>query len=403
VIAELLGALTARMSRRALWLRVGDGLIAVAALIIDGFAWQSADPAHVFLGVPVVVSQVGAAVAAIALVFRRARPTLVHGVWAVYGLSPIIWPTHEPFIGLLVSLYTVSSRRDGLRSGIALACSSVPLGVNAFNTATPSNLPNASGFALAAVLWGSLGAAAWAIGRPVWLSRRRAELREEAYAAERATLLRAERLRVARELHDVVAHSVTAIVLQASGARAVAREENGAVRGALAAIETAGSDAMHELHRLLGLLRAVDDEPRATEASPLTLDALSQLIETTRDCGVDVHYAVSGDPVPLDPTTAHTAYRVLQESLTNVIKYAGTGSQARVSLDWLADTLTVTIFSQGSRKDSDPTHRSGGFGLLGLRERLELLGGRLEAGPVGDHGFATSAVLPIAKRGAGRR
>ena len=382
------------MFRLAAWRRIGDVALVLAAFVIDGLAWQ--DPGTDRTTLPSIYSQVAAALAAVSLLGRRRYPRSVHMIWVVYGLTPVIWTTHEPFVGLLVSLWNVASRCDERQTGVALAASSVPLGINAYLTAANSNRPDAAGFALAAVLWGGLGMAAWAIGRSVWRVRRRAALQAEAFEAERKDLLRAERVRLARELHDVVAHSVSAMILQASGARAVSKNADDAVTRSLSAIEHTGADAMRELHRLLGLLRAVDDRAsHAPDASTARLARIDQLLETTRDCGFEVRYRTEGQPASLDASAEHAAYRLIQESLTNVIKYAAQGSLADLTLRWLPDALSITITSRGG-DPSDPSHdSSGGFGLIGLRERIALVGGRLEFGPT-DTGFVTAASIPLA-------
>jgi signal transduction histidine kinase len=228
----------------------------------------------------------------------------------------------------------------------------------------------------------------WTIARFAWAATRAAELREATRAAEAALALADERLRLARELHDIVAHSVTGIVLQAAGARRNRAAGEDQLRGSLELIERTGTQAMRELRRLLGLLRTPEgDRPGASLAE------LGQLVELTEACQITVHVHESGEPRQLAPELDHVAFRVVQESLANVIKHGGRGSTVDVTLAWAPTALHVDVVDQPGEGPADglPTENSG-LGLKGLAERLAAAGGDLSARPDGT-GFRVSARL----------
>lgn len=231
-------------------------------------------------------------------------------------------------------------------------------------------------------------------------TERQAELARSAQR-EADLKLQAERLQLARDLHDIVSHSVSAMLLQAAGARAVLAsgrpDSERGVTDALTSIENAGVQAMRELRRLLGLLRDQEDPGADVEGSSLLF--IDSLIETTRLSGVDVSYNVEGVAVPLDPSVDLAAYRVVQESLANVMKHGGTGAQASVRLSWTPTTLDIRVRSVsgfgGAEAPAKGLVPRSGFGLRGLAERLELIDGTFRFGPVAGGCFLTWATIPI--------
>jgi signal transduction histidine kinase len=234
-----------------------------------------------------------------------------------------------------------------------------------------------------------LFAGCWALGR---FGRGRAHLTAELRARterERDAVAR-ERVRIARELHDVVAHSVSVMVVQAGAARSVLDRDPEASVRALGAVEATGREALTEMRRLLGILRP--DGEDADHSPQPSLDRLGALIARSRDAGLDVELRVEGRAGPLAPGVDLTAFRLVQEGLTNALKHGGRG-RARVVLRWSADVLEVEVANRISAGPAVHGLAGGGQGLVGMRERVALCGGELRAGPIG-RGFVVRARLP---------
>jgi signal transduction histidine kinase len=209
-------------------------------------------------------------------------------------------------------------------------------------------------------------------------------------AAEEIRLARAEeRLRLSREVHDVVSHNLSAIAVQAGVARLVLAEQPGQAGTALAAIETASRSALDELR---GLLRQIRDPEDTDEAATPTLRDLPALIARLRRAGLDVSYQASGQPGAYCSAVEFSAYRIAQEALTNVTKHAS-GARARVLIGHGGDELTITVADDGDPDSAAPA-AGGGLGIPGMKERAALLGGTLAAGPGSDGGFVVTARLP---------
>jgi signal transduction histidine kinase len=227
------------------------------------------------------------------------------------------------------------------------------------------------------------------VRRVVGDRERRAQLaeRERDVAAREAVV--GERARIARELHDVVAHSVSVMVVQAqAGPRLLAEPER--AKGVFESIETTGREALVELRRLLGVLRAPDQQP-ATVPQP-GLAALQTLVDQVRDAGMRVDLRVEGDPSQLPPGIDLSAYRIVQEALTNSLKHAGR-AEAEVIVRYEPSALELEILDNGA---GAPSRVNGsGHGLVGMRERVVLYGGTLEVGARNGHGFAVRARLPL--------
>jgi signal transduction histidine kinase len=216
----------------------------------------------------------------------------------------------------------------------------------------------------------------------------------------------AERGWIAAELHDTVAHAVTMIVLQAAGARRIHGVEPEQVPKCLAAIENLGTQAMTELRQLLEVLRPTD--PAASSAPTagyrLGIKDLDSLVRRVRDAGVSARIETEGQPRDLPVESDLAVYRTVQEALTNISKHGGPGSTGTVRLVWGAELLTIQVVDDGrGLRQQRGFVPSTGHGLRGLRERLNLLGGQLYAGPEAQSGFVVTATLPIANPATGRR
>jgi signal transduction histidine kinase len=221
-------------------------------------------------------------------------------------------------------------------------------------------------------------------------TRERLRLAEEDREREAARRVAEERVRIARELHDTVAHSMATITVQAGSALHILDEHSSqSVRAALTAIRDTSKGALKELRATLGVLR--DGAEPETEGSA-GLDRLPALLDAVRAAGVSVTFEVHGRAVPLSPSADHSAYRILQESLTNVLRHGGPTVRARVKMayDQAGVAIEVTDDGQGVPAESD----GGGHGLGGMRERAEAVGGTLTAGPRPGGGFVVSARLP---------
>ncbi len=231
---------------------------------------------------------------------------------------------------------------------------------------------------------------AWLAGRAMRGGRRRErELILEREEKARAAVLE-ERSRIARELHDVVAHAISVIVLQARGGRRSLASSPEDARRALDAIETTASQALAEMRRLLGLLRA-DDETLGLAPQP-GLAALGTLVEQVREAGLPTDVRVDGEPKELPPGVDLSAYRIVQEALTNALKHAGSRAHARVVIRYGADELVLEVADDGTGSEAG---NGAGHGLTGMRERVSIFGGRVESGPRPEGGFAVRARLPL--------
>jgi signal transduction histidine kinase len=239
---------------------------------------------------------------------------------------------------------------------------------------------------------------AWGFGNMAWLSaRRQAEIENRAEQLRRSQeqntrgAIVAERLRIARDLHDVVAHHVSVMGVQAGAARRVLDKDPELAREALQTVESTARTAIGELRGLLGVLRAEDAEPPDTHGASPGLDQLDELVTTARAAGLQVTHGVYGEPRPVPQGVALSAYRVVQEALTNVVKHAG-ARQAEVRVRYLDHALEIEVTDDG-RGPGKPAE--GGFGLVGMRERVAVHGGELEAGPRRNAGYRIRASLPV--------
>ncbi|HSC93251.1 MAG TPA: sensor histidine kinase [Gaiellaceae bacterium] len=279
-------------------------------------------------------------------------------------------------VALLVASYSCAFYAEGRRAAVGLAAA---LGLMAATVSDPGD------FAFAVVLV----AGAWGAGRLV----RRQQLLADALAREQEARARAavadERARLARELHDVVAHSVSTIVVQAEAGEALLEHDPERARESFHAITGSGRQALAELRRMLGLLRSADGAP---DLGPQPgLGQLESLVEQMRAVGLPVELSVEGRPRALPPGVDLSAYRIVQEALTNALKHARP-AHARVTVRYGEDDVELEVVDDG---DGPGPVASGGLGLAGMRERVRLYGGSLEAGRGSAGGFSVRARLPV--------
>ena len=221
------------------------------------------------------------------------------------------------------------------------------------------------------------------------LTARNLALQEEASRA-----VATERARIARELHDVVSHAIAVTVLQARGGRKLVGRDDESVRRALTAIEHTNTSALADMRRLLALLRDSDGGEARAEPAP-SLERLDELVEQVRGSGLPVDLSVSGEPLPIPPGLDLSAYRIVQEALTNVLKHAGAAARASVAITYGPEGLEVAVTNVGRA----PNGTTGGHGLVGIRERVSVAGGTVETGPA-DGGYVVRARLPYLVEGS---
>jgi signal transduction histidine kinase len=295
---------------------------------------------------------------------------------------------------VLAVLYTIASRQAWTMTAAAAGAVIVASVVGGAVWGPVGEHGGLLGYAIASVASTSaavaLGLYGGARARVVDGLRERAERadRENELLAER--VVAEERLRIAQELHDVVAHNVSLMVVQAQALGATSDDER--VAQSTLAIADLGRQAMAEMHRTLTLLRAGGDE-RAELAPQPGLADLDRLLEQSRAAGLDAELAIQGEPRALDDTVELSAFRIVQEALTNVIKHAA-GAHARVTVSYRSDGLRLTIEDNGEDARPASSGRADGHGVIGMRERASMFGGTLSAAPRPDRGFEVIATLP---------
>ncbi|MGH3915667.1 MAG: sensor histidine kinase, partial [Pseudonocardiaceae bacterium] len=336
------------------------------------------------------------------LIWRDRTPVIVFtAMWIHQTVAAVVIPDYRPVFGIVVALYTVTvlkRRRIGLA---ALALTFVPTGLGSaaeFNTASPDRAFRA--FLVAATMLSLFNIGAWLFGRWVHANHQKLLLMEQRRAAAAREAVAAERSRLARELHDIIAHCVSVMLLQAAGARRMLASDPERAAKALANIEHSGKQATGELRRLLGVLRTGDlMQPEGEPDDQPGLADLEPLLDRVRAGGVMVRLRTHGQPERLDPSVDMSAYRILQEALTNVTKYVGRGADTTVELCWEDGMLHLTVTDDGcGQLDHRSAHLANGYGLLGLRERVAAVGGQLHAGPLPDGGFQVTATMPARRK-----
>jgi signal transduction histidine kinase len=232
----------------------------------------------------------------------------------------------------------------------------------------------------------ALGGALWAAGVVAGLALRRLDGRARDTAE---AIRRTERLDLARELHDVVAHHITGMLIQAQAAQVLARRDPAKVAGSLGDIEAAGSDALAAMRRVVGLLRDDAAAPPSTDQ-----EDLAELVERFGRQGPEVRLRVPGDEAAWPPEVTSTVYRIVQEALTNVLRHAPRARSVAVTVGRDPHGFTVEVADDAPPVSARAQHR-GGYGLIGMRERVVALGGTLGAGPRPGSGWSVRATLPV--------
>jgi signal transduction histidine kinase len=400
-------SLADRFDRTKRWLRAHplafDAALAVAVLICM-VAGSFADP-HGPHGptfgtrTPEVRSAVLMLVAAAALVLRRREPLAV--LLATGAVSVIELGAGDPAapvaMSAVIALYTVASRTDrpttwrvglltmGLLTGSAMFYGSAPW-------YTQENL--------GIFAWTGMAAAAGDAVRSrrafIDAIRERAERAERTREEEARRRVAEERLRIARDLHDVVAHHIALVNVQAGVAAHVMDKRPDQAKEALAHVREASRSALNELRATVGLLRQSGDPEAPTEPAP-GLAVLGELVTTFRHAGLPVEVARADDGITPPAAVDLAAYRIVQEALTNVQKHAGPDATAEVSVVRVGASLEVTVLDNGAGTGA-AEKSGGGHGMLGMRERVTAIGGSVNAGPRFGGGWRVQAILPLTTR-----
>ncbi|MFM9367462.1 sensor histidine kinase [Streptomyces sp. Da 82-17] len=337
----------------------------------------------------------------VALIFRRRRPWLVLAATVAVALVEVI--TGEPRAPVamcaVVALFTVAAGTDRPTTWrVGLLTMTVLTGTAMLTGPLPWYAQeNVGVFA-----WTGMAAAAGDAVRSrrafIAAIRERAERAERTREEEARRRVAEERLRIARDLHDVVAHHIALVNVQAGVAAHVMDKRPDQAKEALGHVREASRSALDELRATVGLLRQTGDPEAPTEPAP-GLARLGELVDGFRNTGIPVELARADEDAPLPAAVDLAAYRVIQEALTNVHKHAGAGARAELSVIRVGANVEITVIDDGPGTD-EPAEGGGGHGLLGMRERVSALGGTLTAGPRYGGGFRVHAILPVADRKA---
>jgi signal transduction histidine kinase len=330
----------------------------------------------------------------IPLAWRRRLPLLVFGIVVVGAVLSLEEAPYTGITTIMIAAYSVGAYARYRLLSLAVVVATGIVIVTVFHGTLPP-IPDTAGPFLVLI-------PLWLVGNALRTRQRRAEASEDRAARleqeqELTTqvALAAERGRIARELHDVVAHNVSVMVVQAGAARHVLAAAPEQANQALLAVEASGREAMTELRSLLGVMRDVDED-LALAPQP-GLNQLQPLIRRVHDAGLAVELRTVGIPRHLPPGIDLAAYRIVQEALTNCLKYSGL-APTKVILDYRERELKIEVLDEGP---AEPSHSSEalGRGLVGMRERVALYGGALEAGPRLERGYAVRAWLPTTDNG----
>ncbi|WP_053203630.1 sensor histidine kinase [Jiangella muralis] len=326
-----------------------------------------------------------ASVNALPLLWRRQYP---FAVAAITGLSTTVLASADVLSDVpaaqLVATYTFAALSPPLKRLIAVVATAVGITISIV-------IPHDEALNLGMI--GIMFAVAYALGTAARARRDRIAMLEERalrLTQEHETAATRERERIAREMHDILAHSMGLVVVQAEAGPIAVRHDPDRAEQMFDTISDTARDALAQLRRVLGVLRATDDE-RAPQPG---LDALPGLVRQVDDAGLTATLSEDGTPRPVPADVATTAYRIVQESLTNTVKHAAAG-RVDVRLTWTDDHLRIEVDDDGGGPGT-PSSNGGGHGLVGMRERVAAVGGTLDTGPgPGGEGFRVTASLRL--------
>jgi len=333
------------------------------------------------------------------IVMRRQFPVAVFAVTALASLAfyTLDFPDGPGWLGLFVALYSLTAYGDGRRSLMIAGVGISVLTVDWLVAASDIEPRAAIGWVFfrigASVMSAALGESARSRRVIAVDALERAELAERTREEEARARVDAERLRIAREVHDTVAHAIAIINVQSGVTAHLFDKRPEGTRAALESIEQTSSQALREMRSILGVLR---DDHDARVPHP-GLGGIVELIAKARDAGLDIMLESAPPTAGLPSAVESAAYRILQESITNVIRHVGP-TRVRVGLDYGVDCLELQVTNDVgvTARNGAPSSTPAGHGIVGMRERCQLLGGQLDAGPIAGGGFAVTARLPFA-------
>ncbi|MFD4032854.1 sensor histidine kinase [Streptomyces sp. NPDC058637] len=371
-----------------------SGVSIVAGQFEDGLARVAALPVAVALCVVVAL--------------RRRAPEKMLLLTILTGLAQLLLGV-EPGpanFAMLVITYTVAMAGKRWASRLALGCSLGAAGLSQLRWPEETASGSWAQSVFVVVVMTVPFVLAWVLGdsmrtRRAYLSQleERAARLEREREAQSKVAVAAERARIARELHDVVAHNVSVMVVQADGAAYVMDASPDQARQALETISSTGRQALAEMRRLLGVLRTGDTREGGEYVPQPDVEQIEDLVDQVRQTGLAVDFKIEGTPRPLPTGVELTAYRIVQEALTNTRKHGGPDAGASVRLVYFDDGLGLLVEDDG-RGAAHELYEDGGadgagHGMIGMRERVGMVGGTLDAGPRPGGGFRISALLPL--------
>ncbi|GAA3923408.1 two-component sensor histidine kinase [Amorphoplanes auranticolor] len=329
------------------------------------------------------------------LAIRRRYPIAVFAVVVIHSASAgVFFAGFHPTIGVWWALYTVAYCKELRVALLCLPAVAVPMGLNIID-AVDRQPPDRRIDALIGVTVGLtlFNAIAFGVGRWVrWAGRQRRLAAEHAAADAVAE----ERARIARDLHDIVAHAITMMLLQAGGAARWVRPDPARAEQALGHVDALGQQAIVDLRRMLDLMRVGRaGEPPEPSALP-GLNRLAELVNHMRSDDLPVELACTGQVRALPPGTEVCAYRILQEALTNATRYAERGTVVRVAVDWQPSRIVLSVHNRQIPQGRAHRRLGTGHGILNMQERAHSVGGRVTANPAPGGVFVVRAVLPVA-------
>ncbi|MEV8038261.1 sensor histidine kinase [Streptomyces sp. NPDC086182] len=374
------------------------GISCVSITNVNGAGDQQGSSLAPALPIAVVLSTVVA--------LRRRMPEKMLVLAVAAGLAQLVLdvPSAPEDFAMLVIIYTVAA--DGARWASRFALIGGLCAGTLSQLRWPATEAGGLGGVLIAIFQTVPFALAWVLGDSIrtrraylaQLEERAARLEKEREAQAKVAVA-AERARIARELHDVVAHNVSVMVVQADGAAYVMDTAPDQARKALETISGTGRQALAEMRRLLGVLRTGEHQEGGEYVPQPDVEQLDDLIEQCRTSGLPVDFKVEGTPRPLPSGVELTAYRIVQEALTNTRKHGGPNAGASVRLVYFDDGLGLLVEDDGKGAPHELYEEGGadgqGHGLIGMRERVGMVGGTLDAGPRPGGGFRISALLPL--------
>lgn len=364
-------------------------LVLVTTLHVGGFDFVPSSPHTWFL---LALSTA----LTLALLWRRTHPLAVAAVQVLLIVAHLLMgeASIPADFMVMVTMYNVAASRS-LAASLVAYLVAVPLLVytmGVFHQSLPDALAGSAG-------WVALALVPWTVGRQAQARSDQLRLLEDATArleTEKLQLAQLatsnERTRIAREMHDIIAHSLSVMIAQADGGRYAVMSDPAAGQRALETIADVGRASLADMRRLLGVLRDPDTNAATTVPQPIDAD-LDELVATVRDAGLRVSLVRMGQARPLPPGAGLTVYRIVQEALTNAMKHAGPKARVTVMIQWLHSALGLEISDDG--RGAAAASDGKGQGLIGMQERAAIFGGTVSAGPRPGGGFQVKILIPL--------